>query len=211
MSIFADTISLVAEKLEGPLPGLESQLKMTSRQRLADGTIPAPPENARPGSVLLLLYPVDDLPYIVFIKRPDYQGVHSGQVSFPGGQREKSDLSSFDTALRETQEEIGVETGQVTVMGKLTPLYIPPSNFIVTPVVGYIESRPVFRRDPKEVAEILELPLAEFNREANRRIITIRISDSYSIDAPCYCIGSNVIWGATAMMMSEFVDLTGNR
>lgn len=210
MHSFQDIIRSVTEKLKGPLPGLESQLKMTSRHRFKDGTIPTPPDSARPGSVLLLLYPVGGIPYVVFIKRPDYQGVHSGQISFPGGQKENSDRTPIETALRETEEEIGVDSKLVRVMGMLTPLYIPPSNFLVSPVVGCAMSRPEFRRDPVEVDEILELPLSEFFLESNRRDTAIQINEVYSIQAPCYCIGRNIIWGATAMMMSEFIDLTGN-
>jgi len=138
------------------------------------------------------------------MRRPDYSGIHSRQISLPGGKFEKTDRDLVETAIREAKEEVGIEPSAVNIIGTLTPLYIPPSNYIVTPVAGWSEHRPEFIRDPREVEEIIEISLADFLDDRNIKTKRIKLFLGLSTNLPCYYIGGNIIWGATAMMLSEF-------
>jgi hypothetical protein len=136
--------------------------------------------------------------------RPRYPGVHSGQISLPGGKVEPTDQDLAETALRESKEEIGVNPENIRLLGNLTNLYIPPSNFMVTPFVGYQSVRPVFKPDPSEVAEIIEVSLDSFLDNSIIRQKRMKLALGLTMKVPAYCIGSHVIWGATAMILSEF-------
>lgn len=200
-------IESIKKKLEKPLPGVYSQLKMASMRRLIkDGKVVIP-DDVRHGGVLVLFYPADGKIHMVFIKRTEYPGVHSGQISLPGGGWEESDRDMIDTALREAEEEIGVNRHAVVPIGKLTDLFIPPSNFLVTPIVGYTNERPNFRPDPEEVERILEVPLEELLDELNLQEKDITIFPAIRLKVPCFYIDGNVIWGATAMMLNELIDV----
>jgi 8-oxo-dGTP pyrophosphatase MutT (NUDIX family) len=204
---FTAFIESIKINLATPLPGISSQLKMAGLRRfMKDGTIVVP-DDARKGAVLILLYPYHEKIYLVFIKRTEYPGVHSGQISFPGGGMEPVDQDLADTALREAEEEIGVNRNSVIAIGKLTDLFIPPSNFLVTPLVGYTIERPDFRPDPDEVDHILEFPLEELLNESNVLEKEITIFPDVNIKVPCYYLDGNVIWGATAMIFSELIDV----
>jgi 8-oxo-dGTP pyrophosphatase MutT (NUDIX family) len=207
MTEFKAFIESIREKLARPLPGLPSQLKMAGlRRSMKDGGVIIP-DDAKKSAVLALFYPVNGKIYMVLIKRTEYPGVHSGQISFPGGGWEKDDKDLVDTALRETEEEIGVSRHSVTAIGKLTELFIPPSNFLVTPVVGYISERPDFRPDPDEVDRILEIPLEELLDSSNIHEKEITIFPAVTLKVPCFYIDENVIWGATAMILNELIDV----
>ena len=207
MQIFNDFITKLKEKLAGPLPGLDSQLRMASMRRVIEQGRMKVPADVKKGGVLVLFYPHQEQVYLVLMKRTEYPGVHSGQISFPGGGWEPEDQNMTETALRETEEEIGVKRQLVRPVGFLSELFIPPSNFLVTPVVGYIEARPEFRPDPSEVAQIVEIPLNEFLREENRLEKNITVYPDIRMRVPCFYINGNVIWGATAMMINELIDL----
>jgi 8-oxo-dGTP pyrophosphatase MutT (NUDIX family) len=204
---FAENIK---EKMKKPLPGLPSQLKMAGMRRLLRGGQVVIPDDAKKSAVLALFYPTDGKIYLAFIKRTEYPGVHSGQISFPGGGWEERDKDLVDTALRETEEEIGVDRHSVIAVGKLTELFIPPSNFLVTPIVGYINERPYFNPDPDEVDRILEIPLDALLDDSNIREKDITIFPAINLNVPSYYIDGNVIWGATAMIVSELVDVIRN-
>lgn len=156
-------------------------------------------------AVLVLFYPSDGKIHMVFIKRNEYDGPHSAQVSFPGGVREADDLSLEETALRETREELGTD-GQIEVLGALTPLHIPVSNFMVYPFVGWMEKSPAFRPDPSEVQYVIEVALTDLLDPSNRDSETLYHHEQ-SIEAPFYRVGKDKIWGATAMMLSEVLHL----
>jgi len=163
---FPGFIIALEHRLQRPLPGRAAQLRMTSLarlHRLLNGSVP---DDARLSSVLILLYPDHEAIAFPLMLRPEYRGVHSGQISLPGGKSEETDESIVYTALREAREEIGIDAGQVQVIGRLTEMYIPPSNFLVTPVVGFLPVRPVFRPDPGEVVRILEATLGELTDPA---------------------------------------------
>lgn len=194
-------------RLTKPLPGLAVQLKMASMRRIIEGGNMFVPDNSKKGAVLILFYPVKGKYHLVFIKRTEYPGVHSGQISFPGGGKEPGDIDLTDTALRESQEEIGVDRNSVTVLGRLSDLYIPPSNFLVTPVVGYVQKRPGFIPDPVEVDQILEFPLDEFFNPEIRQEKEITVYPAIRLKAPCFYMAGHVIWGATAMILNELLVL----
>ena len=139
--------------------------------------------------------------------RPTYEGIHSGQISLPGGKYELTDSDLSVTALREAQEEIGVDSKKVRLIGRLSELYIPPSNYIVQPFVGVLETEPAFTPDPKEVERIIEIRLEDLLDEKNKRKKRILLRTGTSILAPCYIIDGNTIWGATAMILSEFREI----
>ncbi len=199
------TSKLKAE-LEKPLPGLQAQLKMSSCKRIVELFIKEP-INPTQSSVLILLYPNDGNIWFVITLRPDYDGIHSGQISLPGGKFEISDQSLSQTALREAKEEIGIDPDSVKILAPLTHLYIPPSNFLVSPFIGYTESRPVFKADPTEVAKIIEIKLSDLKNPDNIRSRKITLKMGINIRVPCWEINGNIIWGATAMILSEFREL----
>jgi len=189
-------------ELTRPLPGPEAQLLMSPSARRMTGKGGLPEK----GSVMILLYSFQKKIHTLFIKRATYDGVHSGQISFPGGMHESGDGSPFDTALRETEEEIGIPRERMQVIGKLTQLHIPVSNVDVTPVVGVIEDKPVCVPDPNEVELVIHAKLEDLLRPANISSETIRVGD-LDIEAPFYGLQEHHIWGATAMMLSEFLEV----
>ncbi len=164
-------------------------------------------EGARLGGVLLLLYCVDEKLHLVLTRRPDYDGVHSGQVSFPGGRHEPPETLEM-TALRETHEEIGILAADVELLGSLTPLFVVPSNFEVHPFVGrYMRNkRPVFAPDTREVAAILEVPLQLLLDPATRVEEEMELRGGLRLRVPCFRVGRQRVWGATAMILSEFLQ-----
>ncbi|MEZ5015097.1 MAG: CoA pyrophosphatase [Chitinophagales bacterium] len=132
--------------------------------------------------------------------------MHSRQVSFPGGQIEPQDSGPEQTALRETEEEIGVRATDITVIGKLSNIYIPPSDFFVFPFVGAMHRRPHFQPDVHEVDMLIESPLSDIFLPASKGSVRIERQD-VSFDAPCYFIGGETVWGATAIILSELEDI----
>jgi 8-oxo-dGTP pyrophosphatase MutT (NUDIX family) len=163
--------------------------------------------NPRKSAVMLLLYPKMGKINLVLIKRNEYKGVHSAQISFPGGKFEETDASFENTALRETFEEIGVSGDTIKIIRPLSATYIPPSNFMVYPFLGYCADPPVFLLNPREVSGIIELPIENFLSE--KMVVLKRMSTSYNadIEVPCYEIDNNLVWGATAMILSELKEI----
>jgi 8-oxo-dGTP pyrophosphatase MutT (NUDIX family) len=204
---FDQFIILLEKRLQKPLPGRPAQLKMSSLARIRELMKFPSPEDASQSSVLILLYPLAGSIGLVLMLRPEYQGIHSGQISLPGGKFEETDESLIYTALREAREEIGIDPLQVQIIGQLTELYIPPSNFLVTPVVGYQASQPRFTADPKEVAKIIEIQLDDLLNESNRQMKKMKISLGFSLKVPSYYINGNIVWGATAMILSELGEI----
>lgn len=196
----------MADRLLLELPGEQAHLKMASRVRLKELDMGLDTTKATKSAVLILFYPDAGKIFLPFILRPPYDGVHSGQVAFPGGRCEKEDKTIVDTALREANEEVNINPEEVTVLGQLTDLYIPPSNYLVTPVVAYAETKPDFKKDPAEVASIIQADIEFlFNPKLRKKkILQVR---EFEIDAPYFDINNHVVWGATAMMLSELSDL----
>jgi 8-oxo-dGTP pyrophosphatase MutT (NUDIX family) len=152
------------------------------------------------------LYPIDGILHLALTVRNKELNHHAGQVSLPGGGWEEKDASFQETALREACEEIGVDTSVPEILGPLTPLYIPPSNNIVYPFVGYVRQRPEFRPDPREVAKLVDVPLNLLLDPATRREEDWTFGDTVRRIA-FYAVGELKVWGATAIVLAEFLEL----
>lgn len=204
----------IAAALRRTLPGAAAQKRMIIHPR-PGGMEPPPGESPREGGVLVLLYPVTeggDL-HLPLILRAEDGGHHSGQVSFPGGAQEGAE-SITQTALREAQEEVGVPPSSVTVLGGLSPLYIPASGYRITPTVGYAPARPRFVLDQAEACELIEAPLAVFMDDSNVVEETWQFGQA-PVRVPFFAVGQHKVWGATAMVLAELAavltDLGGPR
>lgn len=186
------------------LPGEEAHAPLAPHRRARTSEfLDRPDINPRESAVMILIYPHNGRWSNVLIRRPEYDGTHSGQVSFPGGRVEDEDDGLEMTALRETHEEIGVSPEGIQVLGKISQVYIPPSNFLVQPYVGYLPERPKFAPDPFEVAGIIEHDILEIRNEGLIKETDIRLSNNMMIKAPYFDIDGHVVWGATAIMLSE--------
>jgi 8-oxo-dGTP pyrophosphatase MutT (NUDIX family) len=203
---FATFQALVPLLQQHPLPALSAHEKVVPEERRRALHVGGIPENARQAAVLIYLYPIEDVMHAVFIRRNDYPGVHSGQIAFPGGKVESEDASLWYTALREAHEEVGILPENVTLIKPITSVYIPPSNFQVFPFLAYGHQRPNFVLQIEEVSEILEFPLAHLFEDANLTSMRLTTSYSKSIEVPAFQIENQIIWGATAMMVSELKD-----
>ena len=210
--MFHETVEMLRKKLSMPLPGAVVQKEMAPV--LADPIKfnPSAKQDTILGGVLILLYSVGDRIMLPLIQRPVYNGVHSGQISFPGGKKEKNE-SLVETALREAHEEIGVPIDEIEIIGTLTELFIPASNFKVLPVVGIISTPFKFSPDKHEVVKILEADIMELLQDP-RKTKTIevkRVNLNILIEAPYFDVKGNVVWGATAMMLSELLYLLNQK
>lgn len=201
---------VIASKIKNiPLPGESSQIKMLPPSRIDfQVRYKEAIKQAKQSAVLALFYPDKyEQTKFALIQRKPYEGVHSGQISFPGGKLEKNDLNLEFTAKRETQEEIGINKNNVEIVKKLTQIYIPPSNFAVQPFLGLLSQTPDFILEEAEVEEILEVSLVDFINDNS--VVTKTVSTSYSrmAEVPAYYLNGHIVWGATAMMLSEVKDL----
>ncbi len=195
--------SLKKEILNG-LPGTEVQWQMASSDRMVKNFPRTPSGDARAASVLILLYPYNGSVYTVFMQRPDYNGVHGGQISFPGGKQEPSDENAILTALREANEETGVNTEKLEIIGTLTPLFIPVSNILVTPVVAWISEKPAFSHDTNEVVFLFDADIRRFYDPAIIKTKPLLVGEEV-LDVRYFDYEGNVIWGATAMILHELL------
>jgi len=196
-------IDWLRERLQQELPGAIGQERMAARVKPMP---PQVPKNARPSAVLSLLYPVEDMLHLLLIKRVADGKAHSGQIGFPGGKSEPSDADLKYTALREAHEEVGIHSSQVDILGALTPLYIPVSNFQVYPFVAFANERPIFNLSESEVSDILEIPVEELLHEDNKTVVNVTspVMPEILRSVRAYKLKSGgIIWGATAMIISE--------
>ena len=195
---------LLRLELHKGLPGTEVQWEMASSDRMMRNFPRTPGKDARAASVLILLYPLKDSVYTVFMQRPEYNGVHGGQISFPGGKQEPSDKDPIHTALREAQEETGADPGQITVIGTLTPLFIPVSNTIVTPVVAWTDKKPLFSHQEEEVVFLFDADIRRFFDPSIIKTRPLQVENS-TINVKYFDYDGNVIWGATSMILHELL------
>ncbi|HRG88633.1 MAG TPA: CoA pyrophosphatase [Chitinophagales bacterium] len=204
-------IEILRMELAKPLPGEDAQYRLAPpyRQRFTREYIVK--QNPRVSGVMVLLYERNGLLNLAFTQRKTYQGVHSGQMSFPGGKKDEADKDLVETALRETEEEVGVMRSQIDLLGSLSELYIPPSNFLVQPTVGFAGGRVEFVPQENEVEKVVEIPVDFFMDYSNINMQTeIKIFDGNTVRVPAYHYNGHVIWGATAVMLSEFTFILEN-
>jgi len=195
------------EKVLGqPLPGAGAQVQLAPQGRVREMFYTARDHPPLQSGVLLLVYIRRGEPTLCYIRRPEYPGIHSGQIAFPGGKCEEDDTDTACTALREAEEETGIPRDQIRLVGPLTPLFIPPSNYMVYPWVAVTNDDPVFNPDPAEVACIVEVPLKLLLMPGI--VSMMPPSEAFSfMEVPAYVCNGTVIWGATAMITAEFIEL----
>lgn len=201
------------EKLKEPLPGMEAQLKMLSSRLSVTGPNSRfkIPNEHRKASVLALFYEKNNDWHLALMQRPESPYAHSKQVSFPGGAVEEQDIDDIFTALRETEEEFGIPKDKIEIIGRLTHLYIPVSNYLVNPFVGFMQEQPIFYPDPIEVEDIIEIPVRDLLDPGNRKLKEIEIHGGITLpDVPYFHLADKIVWGATAMMLSELADILEN-
>ncbi len=202
-------LSIIRSSLhEGELPGEKAHFRLSAYERpKADRARKS--RIYKESAVLLLLYPSDpgNL-HTLFIQRAGGRKVHSSQIAFPGGKRDHDDPDLQSTALREAKEEVGVDPGQVQLLGPLTEIFIPPSGYLVAPYVGWIAHRPSFLPEPSEVKAILEAPIERFIGPEAIGTRKVRAGKGgVRLTVPAYEWQGHPIWGATAMMLSELTML----
>lgn len=208
----AELVAWLAARLRRPLPGLAAHVRMAPLGRHEDPAILRPEgKRARPAAVLVLLYPLDegDESALVLTQRQPTLRDHSGQISFPGGSRDPGETPE-EAALREGWEEVGVDPEAPRLLGRLSPLYIPPSGFAVDPVVAALDERPPFEPHEAEVAALLEAPLAHLLDAATRRV-SVRTVRGGTFEVPFFDVDGYEVWGATAMMLAELLALLEER
>lgn len=205
-------ISKLKERLLKPLPGIETQLKMMStglRNNDPDKYRKAA-EDAKKACVLLLLFQKEGTWHTVLMQRPETAYAHSKQISFPGGGLEDFDVDLAAGALRETEEEFGIPRENISVVGRLSQLYIPVSGYLVYPFVGYLAEAPSYTPDPNEVAEIIEVKVEDLINPSLRKLTTIETPNGLTLkDVPYFDLEGKIVWGATAMMLNEFSEILG--
>lgn len=205
--LFTEFIKYIPKILNQQLPAVTAHAKMAPASRLPT----LDPEyykgnNPRQSAVMMLFYPKNNEAHLVLIKRNAYPGVHSSQISFPGGKAEPEDAGLADTALRETFEEVGVKPDAIDVVMPFTQIYIPPSNFLVAPFLGIAMEEPVFKPNPGEVVSVIELSLRDFLDDSI--VVEAEMQTSYAGKSmvPAFKVGEHIVWGATAMILSELKE-----
>ena len=200
-------IRQLESRLKGPLPGKQAQYIMAPGSRLVNETASLQPENPKSGSVLIALTRKGDDLVFPIIQRAEYDGAHSGQVSLPGGKMEDGDKDLYETAIREASEEIGINVEGIEILGELTEIYVHASRFKILPVVAYLASCQVYKLDEKEVVDIMEVNIKELTDSRRIKHTKINLDSGPSINAPYYDFHGKVVWGATAMILSEFSSI----
>lgn len=201
---FLDKITGVVDQ---PLFALDAHLKMAPLERvqyLQNYDYSA--HNPKASAVLSLFYPKNDLAHLLLIVRSSYPGVHSSQIAFPGGKKELQDLNLQETALRETNEEVGIDPTEVEIVKQWSDLYIPPSNFMVSAFMGISNQQQSFVLQPDEVSGIIELPVTDLLNDSLVQNVRMNTSYGSDISVPAFVINDHIVWGATAMILSEIKE-----
>ncbi len=200
-----DFVQYLAEALQGSLPGIQAHRKLAPPGRAL-----IVPENnelpTRESGVLLLLFPVKNRLFTCLIKRPFNMKHHPGQIGFPGGKVEKQDSDAQAAAMRETYEEVGLLPDTYQILGKLSDLYVEVSNFVIHPFVGWCDHLPVFDNNSTEVEKIILFPIQDFI-ESERLLLTQMPTITGVLEVPYYPHEEEIVWGATAMILSEFIEV----
>ncbi|RZJ75270.1 MAG: CoA pyrophosphatase [Flavobacterium sp.] len=208
---FTEFLKYIPKILKEQLPAITAHAKMAPMERIAS----LDPEfykanNARKSAVMMLFYPKNGITHLVLIKRNTYPGIHSSQISFPGGKAELEDDSLSATALRETFEEVGILPNDIEVVMPFSEIYIPPSNFLVYPFLGVAKNELKFNPSPDEVESIIELPLDTFLDDSILANTEMHTSYSKKTMVPAFLFEGHTVWGATAMILSELKETIKN-
>tara|TARA_B100001057_G_C22596931_1_gene851232 strand:+ start:209 stop:847 length:639 start_codon:yes stop_codon:yes gene_type:complete len=190
-----------------PLGGLRDQFKLAPDFRLGYDSEKIKANNPKKAAVLILFYPneINDTIFLL-TKRASYSGTHSAQISFPGGKIEEYDDNLCQTALRETFEEVGIEKNEINILRQITDVYIPPSNFLVTPFMAYSNKKLKFKIN-KEVDTLIEVSIKDLLDDKNIRNVEIKTTYMDKALVPSFQLNNFIVWGATAMMLSEIKEL----
>lgn len=204
---FEEVIQRLKNSLSRQLPGKEAQMRMSPQPVDMRRFDPKLPSNYRKGAVLILIYPQEEQAFFPLIKRPEYIGVHSGQIAFPGGKMDEGDENEVFTALREAEEEVAVNASKVEVLGRMSDLFIPASNFLVSPVIGYVDHIPEFVPEEREVQRIISARVADIVSPEIQKKTILEIGNQIKLDTPYFEVEKEMVWGATAMILGEFIEL----
>jgi len=203
------TKEYIKHKLSAPLPGIDSHMKMAPEHRaeqLADYQNGI--KHARKSAVLILFYGESETLRMIVIRRSNYVGVHGGQIAFPGGRYEEEDGDVRITALREIEEEIGIARDKIEVLGRLSDIYVPPSNYLISVFVGYLSEKPVYTIQEREVADVIEIPFVDFFKaDLIKQKEFLVSSTNEASKAPYFDVTNAEIWGASAMVIHELLDI----
>ncbi|QXP62525.1 CoA pyrophosphatase [Polaribacter sp. HaHaR_3_91] len=204
---FNDFKNKISQLKTTELGGLNAQFKLAPKIRLKYDADKITANNPRKAAVLALFYPnLKNETCFLLTQRASYKGIHSAQISFPGGKKDIEDENLEKTALRETFEEVGVTEASIEIIRELTDVYIPPSNFLATPFLGYANQQPNFNLN-YEVEQTIEVLLRDLLSETNLTAIKMNTSYMEDVEVPCFKLDSYIVWGATAMMLSEIKEL----
>ncbi len=201
--MLVDLQVFLSKQLQLNLPGKEVQYQMASNNRIKEIPNLNEIKDYKESAVCILLYQQEDTIYFPLIERVVYKGVHSGQIALPGGKKDETDSNLIHTALRELEEEIGISHTHLEVVGKLTQVYIPPSNFLVNPVVAITHQLPQFILNPTEVQSVIPFSLKDLLDENIIKETYIELEKGLKIKTPYFDVRGKVLWGATAMILNE--------
>ena len=202
--IFSQLIKNIYHAFDQPLPGFEAHLELAPYRKKVDSEIGK--NQPKIASTILLLYPHINEFYFCLIERQTYEGTHSNQISFPGGKNESGE-SMKETALRETKEEIGVDPISINIIGELTQVFVPPSNFLIHPFVGYCDFTPDFIASEREVKRIIEVNIEELFKKNVIKIKKMsfkKSSGNVNFEVPYLDLNNKIVWGATSVILNEF-------
>lgn len=204
---FDELTRFLEKRVQLSMPGDVAHLKM--KPKMSNGS-PLNLKHSTPprkGGVLILLYEDEGKVHFPLIQRPNYDGIHSGQMALPGGRYEEEDQDQYQTALRETNEEIGVDHNKIEIIGSLSEFFVAASNYMVLPVIGKIDFKPKFIPEPREVSEIVTPPIIHLVDPMRLKEKEITVRKDFKLQCPYYDLEGRTVWGATAMMLSEMVEI----
>ena len=205
---FKIRINKIFQAFDLPLPGKQAHKEMAPYRNEIE--LDFKNKNPKIASTLLLIYPKDGKTFFCLIERQEYEGTHSNQISFPGGKNESGE-SMKETALRETMEEIGVDPISINIIGELSQVFVPPSNFLIHPFVGYCDFTPDFKANEREVKRIIEVNIDELFKKDVIKIKKMsfkKSSGNVNFEVPYLDLNNKIVWGATSVILNEFRKLT---